>query len=194
MRKRMVSVALIFFIGLSLTGCPKQSSTSTATKSALESQIKSIKQMLTEIKAEIAKHQNNIENMRNILRNAQQTGTTPNVGGLKEYANAAGERTPAYHQAPPWKQDLIDKFENMHVFNAMDAAALGAATTDGNVEEVYIKVEIRRTSRFIRMLEVLATRQGEVLAQAEADLQRINETAAPSSTTTADEGLSDGGY
>lgn len=186
MGKRIFCIVMIFFIGLWLTGCFK---TIAATyrekklkvealkkrKSDLESQIYAIDQMLPEIDAEIAKHQTNVKKMKDRLRKARESGTTPDVSGLKEYATASGGRTDAYHNSSEWKKKLIDKFEGMHVFNALDASRLAAATVDGNVEEVFISNEINRSSRFITMLEVHKQRQEEALTKANDELERINE-------------------
>jgi chromosome segregation ATPase len=192
MRKRIVSVMMIFFIGLWLAGCPKKSRTSLSRKSELESKIKHIDQTLPGIDAEIVKQQGNIKKMKDRIKKARENGTKPDTSGLKEYATAAGGRTEAYHESSAWKKELIDKLEGMQLYNAWDASRLAAATTEGNVEEIYIDNEINRSKRFIKMLTVYRKRQEEARTKADDELQRINKEVAQSSTTIDDE-ESDGG-
>jgi chromosome segregation ATPase len=200
MRKRIVSVMMIFFIGLWLAGCKtvrsvvRKSQLRTeelkelnSRKSELESQIKHIDQMLPEIDAEIVKHEENIEKMKARIRKGRETGKKPDISGIEVYADAAGGRTEAYHKAPAWKKDAINKLEGMHVFNAWDGSRLANAAIDGNVEEIFLDNEINRSKRMRKILQVSRKRWEEARTKADDELQRINKELAQSSTTIDDE-------
>jgi uncharacterized membrane protein YgcG len=180
-------------------GCLRQSAKPTSIpkaelegrKSVLEAQIKGIDEKLAVIDAEIRKHQQNIERMQAILKEAKQNRTQPDVSRLSHYATAAGQRTEHYHQRPEWLKTLIDEFEDgSKTKKAGAAATLAILTGLGGVARAHYIMEISRSNQFIQILErerkKLAEQRAEAALKLSAIDQRLQEAEAAQQSENVD--------
>ncbi len=209
MKLRLFSFMILLWFGLCAGGCLETVSTSVRTaklkrqtlenqKRDIESRIQNIDRTLPEIDAEIAKHEENVRKMKERLRTARQNGTKPDISGMQPIATAAGSRSAAFHSAPAWKKDLIDKLEHNQVWNAWDATRLANAAVEGNVNEMHLDVEINRSNRFIGLLRNFRRQQEAERGSARNELQNVDNELAQMTTTTVSgqetEGGNGGGY
>jgi len=198
MKNKLIFIMLICVVGLWHTGCKtvgsvKSFSQLTAEKVALEKQIEDIDQKLKMLNAEIAKHQANHKRMQDLLIEARKKGTVPDLGRLKQYATATGQRTKEYHQAQPWLKKLIDEFEGDKVYNAKQAAGLATKTAFIGINRASYVQEMIRTKDFIKILEREKERLQEDRNKAVNELESINEALNKTPPTSGTEGNGDGG-
>jgi len=114
------------------------------------------------------------------MNEALNSDWPPDPGELWQFATAGGQRTAAYHAAPPYIQMRIDEVEASYGMNARQGGTLGAAAAQGGtlslafVREVY-KAEIERSQKFVALLE---GDERQVAAALETARQARNRAAA----------------
>jgi len=122
-------------------------------EAALGNDIRSIGRKIEQIEAEVSHQREIIRKMEQELAAAKREDRKPDIGKLQQMATATGQRTTAYHGKPKHIQEAIDQLEGETSSNVKDAGGLAAAWATGSFERGVYQTEIRRSTRYIGILQ-----------------------------------------
>jgi len=165
----------------------------------LEGQITALQEKQRILRQWQQRQQQNIQAMRAEIERAKSEHRGPNPSKLQTLATATGQRSEAYHDAPPYIQQRIDQVSSHSLRNAGDATRLFISTLFGGrrlLHRQQYEVAIERSKHLLTALEhderavtaqlaAAKDRQEEQAAEADPENEEAEEVSPDQGTSFA---------
>jgi len=151
-----------------------------ASAQALEDMpLEDLQQRLSDVRAEIGRHEKNLQRMKAEVALADSEGRSPDAQMLSNYlATVTGARSQAYFDRPKHIRDLIDDFETFWKNPVRDTRQTAMLAGSLMHAKYQFKVEIERTSDFLKIVYRENTKYSKLVTERDKLGQDLRKDAA----------------